>query len=171
MAFLTYRELRTEPLIEQVLLKSASVRPKQKIVFLSHSSEDNTHLAGVVNFFSDFNAPVYVDIQDTTLPTTPSHRTASIIKNAISACPRFVILVSPNSYYSNWIPWELGFADSEKGVSNIALLPIAPTSREDKWIGYEYLSLYPRILKRNDEWRVYDTRDNKYWTLLKWLRV
>jgi hypothetical protein len=145
-----------------------------KTVFLSHSSKDHDYVADVIDLLAQFGATTYVDDGDKRLPITPSHATAEILKDAVKSCPRFIVLVSPNSYASKWIPWELGLADGYKGVPPVAIMPIAATSEEGNWAKQEYLGLYPRIVWRygTDYSRiheVYDPRCHKSWTLRSWL--
>jgi len=177
MAFLTFDDLRqlSRGLDESGIIKFAKGAPQGKTVFLSHSSKDGAYIAGAIKFFERFNASVYVDEADNTLPSKPSPATANTLRTWIQACKRFVIMASDNSRDSRWIPWELGLADGTKGVAQVALLPIGPTDTEQYWAELEYLGLYPRILLRQFKgdagplWRVYDPRDRKCWHLVDWL--
>lgn len=177
MAFLTYDELRnlTTYISEERIIKSASESSSGKKVFLSHSSADKEHLAGVIRFFEKLTASVYVDEGDKRLPKPPSPETAQILRDTIQQCPRFVVLISENSYSSRWIPWELGLADGFKGVASVAILPISKSANEGDWAKQEYLGLYPRIIYGGlkdhvgDVWKVYDPRDKANWALAEWL--
>ena len=170
MAFLTYGDIKrfSATVSEERILKSAAETMSGKQVFLSYSSLDLEHLPGVIRFLEGFNASVYIDAGDGSLPKTPSPETAEKLRRAIRNCPRFMVLVSPNSHASRWIPWELGLADGYKGAAPVALLPIAPTSMEEAWAKQEYLGLYPRVVLK-DSWIVHDPRDNKWWSLSNWL--
>ena len=148
--------------------KTASVKAS---VFLSHSSADDEHVDRVVLFFRDFDAVVYADNYDKTLPKPPNVATAATLKNRIANTNRFVVLVSPNSRNSRWIPWELGIADGKKGVAPIAILPVTPNGTEEAWTVEEYFGLYPRIRFNNDAWIVVDPRDGKHWKLKDWLHT
>lgn len=177
MAFLTYNQIQgfAGSFEKSQILEKASFLDKEKQVFLSYSSLDKDHIVGTIKFFEQFKANVYVDKDDVRLTFPPSHETAKILKNTINSCPRFVLLVSPNSKNSKWIPWELGLADGFKGTSYIGLLPISDTPIEEDWVKQEYLGLYPRIIwgslkgQPSEIWKVYDPRDNSSWTLEKWL--
>jgi len=141
-------------------------------VFLSHSSIDDEHVGRVVLFFREFEAVVYADNFDTTLPKPPNVATAEKLKDRIANTGRFVVLVSPNSRNSRWIPWEIGIADGNNGVAPIAILPITSEGAEDAWTVEEYFGLYPRIRRLNDDsWAVTDPRDGKYWALKDWLHT
>ena len=174
MSCLTYDELRKikpKSVLHEGIVKLAASIVKGKDIFLAHSSKDNDWIVRVIGWFKRFRASVYVDVNDDELEQPPSTETAETLRKRVLSCPRFVILVSPNSYSSKWIPWELGIADGLKGVSYVALLPISPGGIMPGWASNEYLGLYPRI-KKNDsdgDWRVLDPRDNKSWKLSHWL--
>jgi hypothetical protein len=142
--------------------KEASIKAD---VFLSHSNADDEHIERVVLFFREFNAVAYADNYDESLPDPPDIETAAMLKVRIRITSRFVVLVSPNSRDSRWIPWEIGVADGNKGVAQIAILPITPSGNEDAWTEEQYFGLYPRIKQNSDCWNVFDPRDKKVWTL------
>ena len=72
------------------------------------------------------------------------------------------------------MPWELGIADGEKGLTRIALFPASDTG--DGWANWEYLGVYRRIaygaLEGEDErvWMVLDEKRNEAVTLRRWLK-
>lgn len=140
-------------------------------VFLSHSSADDEHVDRVVLFFRDFDAVVYADNYDKTLPKPPNVATAATLKTRIANTSRFVVLVSPNSRGSRWIPWELGIADGKKGVAPVAILPVTNDGTEEAWTVEEYFGLYPRIRYLDHAWVVSDPRDKQYWALKYWLHT
>lgn len=178
MPYLSYAALAQPTRFEQILenyslAKEASLL-SGKIVFLSHSTADDRHVHGVLRFFKRFKAPAYADDFDKRLPKPPTTATAVTLKDEIKKCPRFVVLVSPNSRLSRWIPWELGLADGFKNIPPIALLPVTPEGAEEAWANEEYFNLYPRIYCNgsssvDDSWKVLDPRDNVAWKLSFWL--
>jgi hypothetical protein len=174
MGVITYAQLQrlsdTVP-NKGLLMQSAAREFRAKTVFLSHSSGDHQYVVGVIKLLEQHGASVYIDDADSGLPDKPSRATADSLKTVIKACPRFVVIVSPNSYKSVWVPWELGLADADKGTAPIATLPISPTSSEQPWVTHEYLGLYPHIYyaENQQSYCVHDPRDNKSWQLTKWL--
>jgi len=138
-------------------------------VFLSHSSADDALVDKVILFFREFDVLVYADNYDQSLPKPPTVDTAVKLKSRIRDASKIIVLVSSNSQKSRWIPWELGFADRDKGIASIGILPVTSDGSEEQWIKEEYFGLYPRIRSYNDEWKVIDPRDNKCWVLKDWL--
>jgi hypothetical protein len=41
------------------------------------------------------------------------------------------------------VPWELGFADSAKGIAKVSIFPVADNN--GSWRGSEYFNLYQKI--------------------------
>lgn len=173
MASITFDELekvsQKRGILESFLFKSAAKSTYEKRVFLSYSTLDYVYVDQVMDFFKDAKAAVYIDCGDDRLPHIPSPQTAELLKDAINACPRFVVMLSENSKASKWVPWELGLADGLKGLAPVALFTIGKTFQEETWEKQEYLGLYPRITKVLSEWRVHDPRDNSQWSLASWL--
>lgn len=158
----------------QILNAAASRQAKN--TFLSHSSKDNDLVPGAVLILENHGGRVYVDLGDERLPETPSIETAQILRETVHQMRRFVLLVSPNSKGSNWIPWELGLADGQKGVGAVALFPVVQSFLETSWTEQEYLGLYSRIVwgtiqgYKDRLWMVYNHTTNTAEPLSSWLR-
>lgn len=161
---------------ERQTLTKAAASKSEKDTFLSHSSKDNDLVPGVVLVLQNHGGQVYVDLGDDRLPEPPSVETAQVLRGTIREMRRFVLLVSPNSKGSNWIPWELGLADGQKSTAAVALFPVVQRGTETKWAEQEYLGLYRRIvwgpLKGHEKnvWMVYHHHTNTADLLSKWLR-
>lgn len=155
MSFVKYADLesrvRRSNFSESVILKNASLSSRGKDIFLSHSHKDNQYVAGVIEMLREFNASVYADLDDSSLPETPSPATAQIIHSNITSCRRTIILISPASYDSKWIPWELGLSDGLRGMKHTAILPINQSGTEEIWARREYIGLYP-LIAQPSEW-------------------
>jgi hypothetical protein len=91
-------------------------------------------------------------------------------------CRKFVLLVTPNSKDSKWIPWELGLGDGANRDANVALFPSAEKSYEQQWSEQEYLGLYQRIVwgklgeHKDNCWFVLNHRKNTGIRLKEWLQ-
>jgi len=85
---------------------------------------------------------VYVDWQDTSLPSKPDRTTAETIQGRIKAADFFLFLATPNAMASRWCPWEIGYADGVRAADTIFLIS---TSGDGETHGNEYLDLYRSI--------------------------
>ncbi|MBN8816529.1 MAG: toll/interleukin-1 receptor domain-containing protein [Sphingomonas sp.] len=176
--YVTREELRgfaaNMPISEQASLrKSMASRSLAGSTFLSHSSKDEDLVIGATKVLENHGATVYVDEIDPAMPPYTSEKTANLLKRRIAQTQRFVLLASPNSKESKWVPWELGIADGEKGLERIALFPASDSS--DGWANWEYLGLYRRIAwgkmegKADYLWMVLDEKRNEAVPLRAWL--
>lgn len=144
-------------------------------VFLSHSSKDEDRVLGIIEFLKQFGVNVYIDKLDDQLPRKTSPETGARLKRRIEECRKFVVLVSPNSKESKWIPWELGIGDVKKTLRNIALFPTVNENQCIDWPEQEYMGLYPRIALmkfagfKEAQWIVYDHHKPSGILLKEWL--
>lgn len=115
-----------------------------KKIFLSHSHKDADLVRAAIAFLLNQGYEIYVDWLDPEMPTVTSAKTASLIKTKIKDNDKFVVLLSSSAKDSKWVPWELGYADGVKSMSDIAILPILRNTT-DSFSGIEYMDLYPKI--------------------------
>lgn len=176
-AFITYNELRSIGAEQDTsrILKEAKVSTG-KTVFLSHSSKDNDILPGVIRILEIHGGKVYADVRDPELDKSDFTATAARLREAVRHCSKFVLLVTPRTKNSKWIPWELGLGDGASNDKNVALFPSAEQSNEKSWSEQEYLGLYKRIIwgnfesREKPEWLVLDHIKNSGTELRTWLR-
>jgi hypothetical protein len=118
-------------------------------IFLSHSIQDAQVIYGLKLELEGQGYSVYVDwVDDKELNRSKVDKsTARLIRKRIKNCKCFIYAASEASKESNWMQWELGFADGAK-KGKVAILPIEDTFMHDKnFYKYEYLGLYPYIDK------------------------
>jgi len=136
-------------------------------VFLSHSHKDKGLIEPAVAFLRSQGVKIYVDWMDEGMPDTVSGETAKKLKDRIKQQKKFSVLVTENSKDSRWVPWELGYADSTKGMEHIAAFPVAENS---DFTHNEYLNIYPKIQIVNGAWWVWLQDPIKLVELPTWLR-
>lgn len=153
-----------------VIVKSfneAIARSKQT-AFLCHSHKDRELAKGLQVLLAESDWDVYIDWEDTEMPSTPSIETAKKIKSKIKSTDWFLFLATVNSTSSRWCPWEIGYADAIKHRDNILVVP----TEDDygNWYGNEYLQLYKKIdeghskVTRKSGYAVFDTGSNGWGT-------
>jgi hypothetical protein len=175
-AFITYDELKSiSAKYDSIqILKEARVFIG-KTVFLSHSSNDNDILPGVIRILENHGGKVYTDVRDPELNKSDFTETAARLRTAVSRCSKFVLLVTPRTKDSKWIPWELGLGDGANKDYNVALFPSAEQYYEQSWSEQEYLGLYQRIIwgdfkgREKSEWMVLNHIENTGTELSTWL--
>ena len=148
MAYLTRQQLRAYGSGSTYLKRAQeslrkSISPDAATVFLSHSHQDRETIEAAIVLLGNQGIAVYVDWQDPTMPTVTSSQTALTLKQRIVQCGKFVLLASEHAVRSQWVPWELGFADGAGGLADIAILPFKDSGTD--WTRVEYLGLYPWV--------------------------
>lgn len=158
------KELLTKRRIEKIAseyeqygedMPAISLDDKSRIdVFVSHSSADKEFIKKVLLFLRYAKGGVqgYVDWQDPKLQHPTDAETAKRLKDRIRRASKLIYIVTNESLKSVWCSWELGFADRDKGVEDVALLAIKPNN--GRWKHNEYLQQYPWISYDNHVFRV-----------------
>lgn len=123
-------------------------------IFLSHSFLDKEIIEGLYLELTDLGFSVYVDwVVDPTLDRkNVTKGTATLIRRRLRASQSLLLAISVNASTSNWMPWELGVMDGDKG--RCAILPITETTSQTSFQGYEYLSLYPFVKKHPNHFQL-----------------
>lgn len=140
-------------------------------VFISHSSRDVEFIKKVKFFLKHSKGVtgVYVDWEDPDMKHETDARTAIDLKARIMKANKVIYVVTNDSLKSVWCGWEIGYADRDKGVENVALLAIKPNN--GRWKKHEYLQQYP--------WIYYDMKEQLFMvtkpsgdrvTLYQWLK-
>lgn len=139
-------------------------------VFVSHSSSDNEFIKKVLLFlkYSKGGIQGYVDWQDPKMQHPTDAESAKRLKERIKRAQKLIYVVTNDSLKSVWCNWELGFADCDKGVEEVALLAIKPNN--GRWKYNEYLQQYSWI-EYNIEKDLFLVHlpDGKISTLYEWL--
>ena len=89
-----------------------------------------------------------VDWQDSKLQHTTDAETALRLKDRIRRAQKLIYVVTNDSLKSVWCSWELGFADRDKGIENVAIFAIK--SNNGRWSKNENLQQYPWISYENN---------------------
>lgn len=151
MAYITLDDLQEKT---TRLTKASSVNESlssstkfDKQIFLSYRRKDSNYVTPIVDILKSIGANVYIDYMDDSLPEKPNTETAAILRSRIQKSEKFILMATPNSSDSKWIPWELGLGDGFVNYENVAILPITQYSND--WKEQEYYSIYGYIKKVN----------------------
>jgi TIR domain len=135
-------------------------------IFLSHSHKDRDLIEPAIAFLRSHGVKVYVDWMDEGMPDVVSGETAKKLKDRIKQQKKFLVMVTENSKDSRWVPWELGFADSAKGMEHIASFPVRDGTYD--FAQNEYMKIYPKIYFVSDKWYVWTDDPTKLVELSVW---
>lgn len=125
MAYLTYADLDNRKGILKKAFESYDFSSRDTFmasVFLSHRHKDQERIKEVIAWLNEFDARVYIDVYDFSMPENTNGETAKRIKQKIKTANKFILLATENSLDSKWISWEHGLGDAIKGVDNVVIL-------------------------------------------------
>ena len=121
-----------------------------------------------VAFFANQGVEVYVDWLDKGMPAETSPETAKRLRDMIQLNGKFVLLATPRSLGSRWVPWELGCADGLKGIENMAVMTVE--DQAGTFPGNEYIGLYATICQLTGGWGVVKPGATSGVRLSHWLK-
>lgn len=147
-------EKLAEPYSNEELTVESRRENREYDVFVSHSSRDVEFIRKVLLFlkYSKGGINGYVDWQDPDMAHETDARTATGLKDRIKNAKKVIYVVTTESLKSVWCSWEIGYADCNKGVEDVAILAIKPNN--GRWKNHEYLQQYP--------WIYYDTAEHLF---------
>lgn len=175
MSYLTFNRLSSQTFQKSEALnesKRFSIS-SDKVVFLSYRRKDKLWVKPIVDLLQSLGVRVYIDYLDDQLPDTPSSSTAKILRRKIKDSDKFILLATPNSKDSKWIPWELGLGDGFDGYENTVILPLTDSSL--RWDEQEYFGIYGYVKEANSkdnsitDWAIFYPDGTAIW-LKNWLR-
>lgn len=136
----------TDLIVKQIFLQNLRNEQNDDYeVFLSHSTEDNDFIEKLLVFLKYAKGGIdgYVDWNDPQLPSRINGQTAERLADRIRNARKFIFVATSKSLKSVWCSWELGYAERDKGIDNIAVLAAKPNN--GRWKNNEYLQQYPWI--------------------------
>jgi len=108
-----------------------------KCVFISHQKQDRVQAKKIADYLIQVEIDVYFDEYDKELrlhnqENNPRHVTDSILKG-INNSSHMLVLVSPNTINSQWVPFEIGYGYDKTELSVMCLKGI-PKGRLPEYI-------------------------------------
>jgi hypothetical protein len=96
-----------------------------KCVFLSHQKKDKEEAKKIADYLIKAGIDVYFDEYDKDLKihhqTNNAVGVTNSIKMGINNSSHMIVLVSPNTLYSTWVPFEIGYGYDKTEVFTLCL--------------------------------------------------
>ncbi|HVD99442.1 MAG TPA: toll/interleukin-1 receptor domain-containing protein [Cytophagaceae bacterium] len=94
-------------------------------IFISYQRRDEDYASEVAEYIKSKQLDVYFDLEDNDLKlqnqiVNPKEVT-NAIRNGLNKSQYMIVIISPNTIRSPWVPFEVGYAFDEKG-DNMKLL-------------------------------------------------
>lgn len=117
-------------------------------VFISHQKEDKPSAKEIANFLISMGIEVYFDQFDKELQDALNRNDAKgvvhAIKNGVKQSTHMLVLISPNTLSSKWVPYEIGYGEDKIPLKGLTLKGIGNSQIP------EYLKTIPLIRNIND---------------------
>jgi len=88
-------------------------------VFISYQRKDEEYASDVADYITSKQLDVYFDLEDIDLKqinqTENPLAVTNSIKKGLNQSDYMIVIVSPNTYRSLWVPFEVGYAYDKKG--------------------------------------------------------
>lgn len=97
-------------------------------VFISHQRADKPAAKKIADFLLSKGIDVYFDEYDQSIDRSNPDKLTASIQRGIDFSKYMLILISPNTLYSKWVPWEVGYGYNKVEMSVLTLKGI----REDQ---------------------------------------
>ena len=135
-------------------------------IFLSHSYNDARIVKIIKELLEEGGRTVYVDwIEDDHLDRGKvTAETAAVLRARMDRCSSLIYLTSRAASNSRWMPWELGYMNAK--TNRVSVAPII--EKDEKFIGQEYLGLYPYLDLTNDNFYIHN-KVSEWVTFSDWL--
>ena len=85
------------------------VRTKPR-VFISHQKKDSEMANVVAEYLLNAGIDIYFDQYDKSINRSNPQSVVTAIKRGVEHSSHMLVLFSPNTFGSMWVPWEIGYA-------------------------------------------------------------
>ncbi|WP_109433824.1 MULTISPECIES: TIR domain-containing protein [Aquimarina] len=161
LQFRNAARIYSKPIIESLKLFKEETKFLKVTLFFSHKHDELEELDSAINFLKGFGVLIYADHiteEENEEDNDDIHakRIQQETEEKIKQNTKFIFLATENAINSKRCKWELRYANTQKKLDQIAILPI----REDftDYGGEEYLQKYPYIQKSDTDPDGYDVK-------------
>jgi hypothetical protein len=106
-----------------------------KCIFLSHQQKDKEVCRKIADYLIAADIDVYFDEDDDDLKvyrqTNRPQGVVDGIRKGINNSSHMLVVVSPNTIYSSWVPWEIGYGYDNTQLGVLTLKGIKDESLPD----------------------------------------
>lgn len=129
-------------------------------VFIAHQKSDRVEAKKISDYLRSVNIEVYFDEFDkellSALQENNPKKVVNAIKKGVKKCSHMLCLISPNTLYSKWVPFEVGYGYDRTVLATLTLKGI-----ENKEIP-DYIKAAPIIRDIYDINKLVKSLGNKY---------
>ena len=114
------------------ILPSASLdKPR---VFISHQKKDSDVAGKIADYLIDAGIDIYFDQYDIKIDRSNPESVVSAIRYGIHNSTHMLVLFSPNTFGSMWVPWEIGYAYNSSTTLGVLRLKGVPRDQLPEYL-------------------------------------
>ena len=103
-------------------------------VFISHQKKDSDVAAKIADYLLDAGIDVYFDQYDSSINRADPNSVVNAIRTGIENSSHMLVLFSPNTFDSMWVPWEIGYAYNSQIALNVLRLKDVPKDKLPEYL-------------------------------------
>lgn len=96
-----------------------------KCIFISHQQKDKEEAKKIADYFINAGIDVYFDVYDTDLKNNHQMNDTKAVTNSIRKgiynSSHMLVLVSPSTLHSTWVPFEIGYGYDKTDLYTLCL--------------------------------------------------
>lgn len=114
-----------------ILPKPSIEKPR---VFISHQKKDSDVAGKIADYLLDAGIDVYFDQYDSSINRADPNSVVNAIRTGIENSSHMLVLISPNTFGSMWVPWEIGYAYNSQIALNVLRLKEVPKDKLPEYL-------------------------------------
>lgn len=115
-------------------------------IFISHKNEDSSVAVLVQTELKRMGVDAYLDVLDSSI-VFKGEKLTSHIKSSLKNCTDILVVLTPNTKESWWVPFEIGMA----AQLDFPIVNYLPNFAGEKKVDLpDYLSYWPKLTKSSD---------------------
>lgn len=122
-------------------------------IFISHKQQDDWIAKSVAEVLGSLKVDYYLDVLDDFIVEDGENLTKHI-REELNNCTDLIVIMSPNTRFSQWVPFEIGMAAQ-------AYMPTASYLSAEVELP-EFLEFWPRLKSKADVARYVDTKQETF---------
>ena len=114
------------------ILPSASLNNPR--VFISHQKKNSDVARIIADYLEEAGIDIYFDQYDGKIDRSNPESVVSAIQYGIHNSTHMLVLFSPNTFDSMWVPWEIGYAYNSLIALNVLRLKGVPKDKLPEYL-------------------------------------
>lgn len=91
-------------------------------IFISHQKKDAEVARKIADYLEDAGIDTYFDQYDNSIDRSDPNSVVQAIRTGIENSTHMIVVFSPNTFESMWVPWEIGYAYNSQIALNVLRL-------------------------------------------------